>query len=148
MKKLCLLTLVATLAFSGCKKDDDKPSYNADATINGVKTTFTDLQFINVTSGQSTTYSITNYGMLDENDIYITLVNPIVGDNNFSYFNDIELEIGDKSYDSVDGEGKITLTKKDETILSGTFSGTFVDDEQNEIEITGNFSSKQGSLDL
>jgi len=146
MKKVFLFAFVTVIAFSGCKKDDESPSNNGSCTINGVTTSFTKMYFIDATMNTSTSYSIANYGSESENNaLEIDLSNPVVGDNNFSYVNSVDITIGSKSYTST-GTGKITLTKKEAKTLVGTFSGTFEDNLNNEVQITGSFTGIQLSL--
>lgn len=143
MKKIFLLAFVAVVAFSGCKKDEEKPSNNGSCTISGVTTSFTQMQFIDITMNTNTSYGIANYGP-EANDLEINLSNPIVGDNNFSLYNSVDITIGTKTYTSV--TGKITLTKKEAKTLVGTFSGTFEDNTSNDVQITGSFTATQLTL--
>lgn len=143
MKKNFLFAFVVTIAFTGCKKDSESPSNVAECTINAAKFSFTMIEFIDVTYESSTTYSISNYGDEDRNSLEMELEDPIVGDNNFSSSNYIRLEIGEKVYHSKSSSGKITLTKKEEKLLEGTFSGTFQDNDLTDVQITGSFSAVQ-----
>jgi hypothetical protein len=139
MKKVLLLALVATIAFTGCKKDDDDaPSYTADATINGVKTTFNSIQFYTL----STVYFVFNYEDVD-NEYVMTLISPKVGTMDFSEGgNTMTLTIGGVTYNSKAAAGTITITTKDDKTLSGTYTGTFVKEgTTTTVSITGAFSA-------
>lgn len=139
MKKFFLFALLVSIAFAGCKKDEAaKPSYNADVTINNVKTSFTDLMFVLETT--SKIYSISNYGEADENELSVYLSNPVIGDNGFSLFNSVVITIGEKTYHSA--TGKINVTKKDDSTVNGTFAGKFTINSDS-VSISGNFSSQK-----
>ena len=139
MKTIIFAALIATIAFSGCKKDNTSPSNTADISINGVKTNFTLMKYLDVSS----TYNISNYGAeVNSNTIEIVFVNPVIGDLDFNYNNHIEIIIGDIDYVSKNGSGKISITKMSGTSISGTFSGTFTTNNT-EIVISGNYTAEQ-----
>ena len=139
MKTIIFAALIATIAFSGCKKDNTSPANTADISINGVKTNFTLMKYLDVSS----TYNISNYGAeANSNTIEIVFVNPVIGDLDFNYNNHIEIIIGDIDYVSKNGSGKISITKMSGTSISGTFSGTFTTNNT-EIVISGNFTAEQ-----
>lgn len=138
MKKFFLLAIIPILALSGCKKDKSSPSYTSNITISGTKTTFNDMKYYS-----TTTYFISNYDTeTNNNTIEITLTNPVIGDLDFSSNNYITLYISNITYDSKAKNGKITITQKDDTSISGTFSGTFIYNDT-EVTITGSFNSEQ-----
>lgn len=140
MKKLLLFALVATIAITGCKKDEDsKPSYPGEVTINNVKTSFTDMGFFKYGSS----YNIENYGDNDQGTLEIYFDASSKGDVNFSEDSYIRIEIGsDKVYHSIsDGGGKLTITQLDDKTVKGTFSGKFTDEDGAEVTITGSFTS-------
>ncbi len=135
MKKLLLFALIATLAVVGCKKDDDKPSYPGEVTINNVKSSFNDMGFFKY----SNSYEIENYGENDDNNLQVYFTATATGDLTISEDNYIRIEIGTKTYHSV--SGKITITQLDASTVKGTFSGTFTDGTATDIQVTGSFTS-------
>jgi hypothetical protein len=143
MKKLFLIALMAAAAISGCKKDDDKIAYNGDATVSGVKTSFTQMKYFTSESGTTKIYNVFNYGA-EDNNMDLSLTNPTVGDNYFSDAINVNVEIGPKLYYSKKSAGKVNISTIKDKTLSGSFSGTFVDfDTKAQVQITGNFSSEE-----
>lgn len=139
MKKLLLFALVATIAITGCKKDEDsKPSYPGEVTINNVKTSFTDMGFYKYGSS----YQIENYGDNDLGNLEIYFYASSTGDVNFSDESYIRIEVGsDKVYHSKLDGGKLTITQLDDKTVKGTFSGKFIDEDGAEVTLTGSFTS-------
>lgn len=138
MKKLLLFVLVATIAITGCKKDEDsKPSYPGEVTINNVKTSFTDMGFFKYGS----TYQIENYGDNDQGNLEIYFDASSTGDVSFSEDSYIRIEVGsDKVYHSKLDGGKLTITQLDDKTVKGTFSGKFTDEDGTEVTLTGSFT--------
>jgi hypothetical protein len=138
MKKLLLFALVATIAITGCKKDEDsKPSYPGEVTINNVKTSFTDMGFFKYGS----TYQIENYGDNDQGNLEIYFDASSTGDVSFSEDSYIRIEVGsDKVYHSKLDGGKLTITQLDDKTVKGTFSGKFTDEDGTEVTLTGSFT--------
>lgn len=137
MKKLLLLALVATIAITGCKKDEDaKPSYPGEVTINSVKTSFNDMGFFKYGSGS---YEIENYGDNDAGEVKIYFEATSTGQITMSEASYVYVKIGTKEYMTV--SGSITITQLDNDTVKGTFTGTFSDGTATNIQITGSFTS-------
>lgn len=134
MKKLLLFVLVATIAISGCKKDEDKPSYPGEVTINNVKTPFSDMGFFKYGSS----FEIENYGD-EEGELKILFDATSTGQLTMSESNYVYIQIGTKEYTAT--SGSITITQLDDQTVKGTFTGTFTDGTATNIQITGSFTS-------
>ncbi|HEX2934769.1 MAG TPA: hypothetical protein VHO72_05400 [Bacteroidales bacterium] len=143
MRKLLFITLISTLAFTSCVKDDDEQSYEAEVTIAGTKTTISDLMFYTFKNGESKYYNITSSNDYNENSsISIYLLNPAPGTMAFGEDNAINITIDSDSYYST--TGSFTITEVSESFVSGSFTGKFRNGNT-EIQISGSFSAEYKS---
>lgn len=140
MKKLLLITLLTTLALSSCLKDEEDGTYQAEVTIDGTKTTITDLIFYIYTDGADKYYNISS-ASYDNTEIEINLLNPTTGTKAFSEDNSVSITIGSDTYSSTN-TGSFTITEANESVVSGTFSGKFMHNGS-QVQISGNFSAEQ-----
>lgn len=138
MKKILFLALLATLTFSSCVKDEEEQLYEAEITISGTKTTISDLIFYIFTSGGNKYYYISSSND-EDNGIEINLLNPTTGTLPFSEDNTMEITIGSDRYYSQ--TGSFTITEVNESVVSGTFTGTFSHNGTN-VSLSGNFSAE------
>ncbi len=144
MKKILLITLLTTLALSSCLKDEEDGNYQAEVTIDGTKTTITDLIFYIYADGADKYYNISSSNDYDENNsIEIYLLNPTTGTVAFSDDNSLMITIGSDIYSST-SIGSFTITEANESVISGTFTGTFSHNGTN-VQINGNFSAEYRS---
>ena len=147
MKKVfvfvALIALVA-VAFTGCKKDEAKPSYSGDFTINTKSYNVTPMGFMELSfvigGTTTTTYILSGSGSNEANSLMITLSSKTVTEITVNSKNTVTLDIGDDSYTAK--SGKITITKSDENTIEGKFDCKFVKNSAgDEITGTGTFSS-------
>lgn len=151
MKKALFLFALAALVFSGCKKDDDKPSYNGDFTINAKTYNVVEMYWMDITvefGGQSaTTYSISGADMAETCNLALQLDSKTTGERTINTKNLVTLEIGDDTY--VSTSGKINVTKFDDKTATGTFDCQFVKEGTTQaIAGTGKFNAQILSFDL
>jgi hypothetical protein len=140
MKKLLFITLLTTLALSSCLKDEEDNTYEAEVTIDGTKTTISDLIFYIYADGADKYYNISSANY-DNTDIEISLFNPTTGTKAFSEDNTVSITIGSDTYSSTN-TGSFTITEANESVVSGTFSGKFMHNGS-QVQINGNFSAEQ-----
>lgn len=142
MKKILLITLLTTLALSSCLKDEEDGTYEAEVTIDGTKTTITDLIFYIYADGADKYYNISSASDYDDNNsIEIYLLNPATGTAAFGEDNSLLINIGSDTYSSTN-TGSFTITEANESVVSGTFSGKFMHNGS-QVQISGNFSAEQ-----
>lgn len=140
MKKILLITLLASLALSSCLKDEEDNTYEAEVTIDGTKTTISELIFYIYADGADKYYNISS-ASYDNTDIEINLLNPSTGTKAFSEDNSLSITIGSDTYSSTN-TGSFTITEANESVVSGTFSGKFMHNGS-QVQISGNFSAEQ-----
>lgn len=140
MKKILLITLLASLALSSCLKDEEDNTYEAEVTIDGTKTTISELIFYIYADGADKYYNISS-ASYDNTDIEINLLNPSTGTKAFSEDNSLSITIGSDTY-SYTNTGSFTITEANESVVSGTFSGKFMHNGS-QVQISGNFSAEQ-----
>lgn len=142
MKKLLLITLLTTLAFSSCVKDEEDETYAAEITIDGTKTTINDLIFYIFVDGANKYYNISSANQYDDdNSIEIYLLNPVTGTAAFGNDNSVLVNIGSDIYSST-STGSFTITNVSGSVVTGTFSGKFAHNGS-EVQISGNFSAEE-----
>ena len=141
MKKVLVFAAFIVLAFTGCKKEDAKPSYSGDFTINTKSYNVTTMIWFEIPIDMAgTLYSISGSDSKGENMLSIKLFSKTVGEIIVNSTNSVTLEIGDDSYTAK--SGKITVTKFDANTIEGKFDCKFVkNDTAAEIAGTGTFSS-------
>jgi hypothetical protein len=146
MKKSLLFAFVAIIIASGCSKDKaDVPSYNGEVTINSTKISFVNITFI--ISGSDTEHNYSIFNTTGDNEFEMELLNPIVGIVPFDDYNKIDIYSGSKLYRSKNADGNFTITKIDGSSISGTFTGTFIENSL-EIPISGKFAAEKLSLEF
>ena len=152
MKKVLVfvaLVVIVAVAFTGCKKDEAKPTYSGDFTINTKSYNVTPMMWFDISvelgGTAATSYSISGTDSKGENLLSISLSSKTVGEISINSKNSVTLEIGDDSYTAK--SGKITVTKFDANIIEGKFDCKFVkNDTAAEITGTGTFSSQKVSF--
>lgn len=147
MNKLLMFLFIAIITLGSCKKDKENAELTngADITVNNVKTSFTNVLFVYESEDKS--YEVTNYGPeMDVNSIEIYLLNPSMGDVTINSDNYLIIDIGEKCY--LSKSGKFTISKISDSEFSGTFSGTFTDEVDVDVQISGNFTSTPFNLDF
>jgi hypothetical protein len=141
MKKLIFIALVGIVALSGCKKDTDStPSYKGQFILNNTTYNFNEMEWSE--NGVSTIYyRIESFDLT--NEIVIEVPTKTAGDYNFNDTNvSVDLTIGTDIYNSVTGNGKVTITKWDATTVGGTFTGKFTNKTVT-VDASGSFTAKK-----
>lgn len=149
MKKILFLFAVAALVFSGCKKDDEKPSYSGNFSINGSTYNVSNMMWFDITvqigESSTTAYSISGADGTESNVLSLQLSNNTTGEKTIAEGTSVELVIGNDTY--IATSGKISVTKFDTSTASGTFDCKFVKvGSETEIVGTGKFNAKKLSL--
>jgi hypothetical protein len=122
MKKLLFL-FVITIAFLSCKKDKSDSAANTFS-IGGSIYDFTKMTSREITDPAAV---ITVISSADNNgySMRVSVNNKATGSYTLSNICDVYLVVGIDEYISVNGTGSISITRFDDTVIQGTFSGTF-----------------------
>lgn len=150
MKKVFFLMLIAGIALSGCKKDDNKPANSGSFQVEGTTINVTDMLWFDISvqmgDTENTSYSISSYGNSD-NDLLVQLSDKKTGEITIDEGNNVELTVGEDSYVSV--SGTISITKFDDKAIQGTFTGKFVkNDGTEQLDASGSFLANKLTLDI
>lgn len=151
MKKVLFLFAFAALVSTSCKKDDEKKTYEGSFTINAKTYNVTDMYWFDVTfelgSSSSTSYSISGADAAETCNLALAFNSKTLGDKVIDQNNEVTLEIGDDTY--IATSGKITVTKFDDKVASGTFDCQFVKEGTTQTMAgTGKFEAVKLSLVL
>lgn len=136
MKKVALFMLVVSSLLFGCSKDKDtKVSNNATISMSGQTYTITDMEW-----SLDTKYEITNWGENYKNELFIYLETKKTGEITMNSVNFVSYYIGLDEYEMK--SGKITISKFDDNVIQGTFTGRFIKNAGSaEVDATGTFYS-------
>ena len=153
MKRNLFFILLIGIAFTSCKKDskDTTVANTGQFPINGTTYKFTDMLWSD--NGTSTIYYRIESFDLGNNEIVIQIPNKTVGDYNFSDPKvdmtdvSVDLTIGSDIYNSVTGTGKVTITKSDNNVVVGTFTGKFTNKTVT-VDASGSFTANKFSVTL
>lgn len=152
MKKVLVfvaLVAIVAAAFTGCKKDNAKPSYSGAFTINTKSYSVTPMMWFDITvelgGTSATSYAISGSDINQDNSLSLSLSSKTVGEITVNSTNSVTLEIGEDSYTAK--SGKISVTKFDANTIEGKFDCKFVKTGTTaEVAGTGSFSSQKLSL--